>query len=229
MNDSKRDPQGPPAGRGQRFYGVYTAQVRDTQDPSGLGRVAITLPMLGKPASDVSQWARVAVPFAGNQRGAWLIPDVGDEVLVAFEGGEPSQPIVVGSLWNASDQPPEAMDTQNSRKSVVSRSGLKISLNDDSVSIAITTPQGLSVTLSDAENAVDIRDTSGNAIKLAPDGVRVSSPAKVTVSAAVVEIAGTVVTVNSSTAKFSGIVQCDTLIANSVVASSYTPGAGNLM
>lgn len=213
---------------GERYFGVYTAQVQDNQDPQGQGRVAVTLPALGKKAASDPIWARVAVAFAGNERGAWFIPDRGDEVLVAFEAGDPRRPIVIGSLWGGADRPPETMGAQNSVKSIVSRSGLKIALHDDSNSIEITTPSGQSLVLSDASHAVEICDESGSTVRLAPDGVTVTSAARVRVSAATVEIAAGLLTVNSSAAKFSGVVQCDTLIANSVVASSYTPGAGNI-
>jgi len=215
-------------GSGGRYFGVYTGTVKDNQDPQGQGRVAVTVAALeGKPARE-PVWARVAVAFAGNERGMWMLPDVGDEVLVAFEAGDPGRPIVVGGLWGGDDRAPETMDPQNSRKSIVTRSGLRVTLRDDHVSIEIRTPEGQSLVLSDDTHAVVIRDTSGSLIRLAPDGVSVSSPIRVQVSAATLEISGGLIALNGGMVRATGTVQCDTLIANSVVANSYTPGAGNL-
>lgn len=215
-------------GSGGRYFGVYTGTVKDNQDPQGQGRVAVTVAALeGKPARE-PVWARVAVAFAGNERGMWMLPDVGDEVLVAFEAGDPGRPIVVGSLWGGDDRPPETMDPQNSRKSIVTRSGLRVTLRDDDVSIKIRTPEGQSLVLRDDSHAVEIRDTSGNMIRLAPGGVSVSSPVRVQVSAATIEISGGLITLDGGMVRATGTVQCDTLIANSVVGNSYTPGAGNL-
>ena len=100
-----------PQGYGGTFYGVYTALVTDIVDPDGQGRVRVKLPW--SPDSEGSAyeaWARLATMMAGNDRGSWFIPDVEDEVLVAFEAGDPRRPYVVGALWNGQDAPPESMD-----------------------------------------------------------------------------------------------------------------------
>ena len=68
----------------------------------------------------------------------------------------------------------------------------------------------------------------GNTLTLDAVGVRISSPAKLTLEGSVVDISAGILNGNTGTAKFSGVVQCDTLIANSVAGKSYTPGAGNI-
>ena len=100
--------------------------------------------------------------MAGSERGIWLIPDVGDEVLVAFEHGELSRPYVVGTLWNADDPPPEEMDGEgkNDVRSITSRSGHKIVLNDseDEPSILIVDQTGEnSIWIDSANNAMQIK------------------------------------------------------------------------
>ena len=100
-----------PTGLGGRWYGVYPALVSDLKDPDGQGRVLVTLPWspdMGN--SRYEAWARLATLMAGNNRGSWFIPDVNDEVLIVFEGGDPRRPYVIGGLWNGSDKPPESMD-----------------------------------------------------------------------------------------------------------------------
>jgi uncharacterized protein involved in type VI secretion and phage assembly len=177
-------------------------------------------------------WARLAAFMAGNNRGAWFIPDVGDEVLVAFESGDPRRPYVLGGLWNGKDAPPASMDGsgRNDKKVLRSRNGVIVTLNDESgrESLTLETPGGQSVKLQDGPGKIEIRDSNGNSIELASSGITVTASAKVTVQASTVEISAGMVTVNAGMSKFSGVVQADTVITNSVVSASYTPGAGNI-
>ena len=216
-----------------RWFGVFPALVSDLNDPDGQGRVKVTLPWT--PDSDSGQyemWARMATLMAGPNRGTWFIPDTGDEVLVAFEAGMPDRPYVVGMLWNGSDSPPESMDSSGSNyiKSVRSRNGVKITLDDHDgqEKLVCETPGGQKVTLADGPGTITVEDSNGNSIKLEAAGVTVTTSAKLTVNASTVEVSAGMVTVNAGMSKFSGVVQCDTLISNSVVSSSYTPGAGNM-
>jgi Type VI secretion system/phage-baseplate injector OB domain len=88
----------------KRFYGVSTATVIDPLDPLFLGRVQVQLPFVD--FLDLSPWARIAVPMAGQFSGFYCLPKVGDEVLVAFEHGDINVPYVIGSLWNGFSPPP---------------------------------------------------------------------------------------------------------------------------
>ena len=94
--------------------------------------------------------------------------------------------------------------------------------------LIIETPAGQRITLMDGSVSVLIEDTSGNSIHLENGKVTVSTPGKLTLQAAEIEINGSQVSVNAAMLRCSGVVQTDTLIANAVVAASYTPGAGNL-
>jgi hypothetical protein len=82
--------------------------------------------------------------------------------------------------------------------------------------------------LKDGPGSVEITDSSGNSVKLEPTGVTVNTSAKVTINASAVEINFSIFSVNAAMSNFSGAVQCDTLVSNSVVSASYTPGAGNV-
>ena len=222
-----------PHGLGGRWYGVYPALVDDIKDPDGQGRVKITLPWAPDTGGGrYEAWARLATLMGGNNRGSWFIPDVGDEVLVVFEGGDPRRPYVVGGLWNGSDQPPESMDGagQNNRKVLRSRNGVKLTMDDTSgqEQLIVETPGGQKITLKDGPGNVEIVDSNGNSIKLETSGISITASAKVTVNASSVEVSAGMVTVNAGMSKFSGVVQCDTLISNSVISASYTPGAGNI-
>jgi uncharacterized protein involved in type VI secretion and phage assembly len=222
-----------PSGLGGRWYGAFPALVSDINDPEGQGRVKITLPWSADTGgSRYEAWARLATLMGGNNRGSWFIPDVNDEVLVVFEGGDPRRPYVVGGLWNGSDKPPDSMDGagKNYHKVLRSRNGVKITLDDTDgqEKLTLETPGGQKMTLKDGPGTVEIVDSNGNSIKLEPSGITVNASAKVTVSASQVEVSAGMVTVNAGMSKFSGVVQCDTLISNTVVSATYTPGAGNI-
>jgi uncharacterized protein involved in type VI secretion and phage assembly len=221
------------SGLGGRWYGVYPALVSDIKDPDGQGRVKIKLPWTPDTGGAAYEaWARVATLMGGNNRGTWFIPDTNDEVLVAFEGGDPRRPYVVGALWNGSDTPPDSMDGagNNYRKVIRSRNGVKVTLDDTSgqEKLILETPGGQKVTLKDGPGAVEIIDSNGNSVKLETSGITVTASAKVTINASMIEVSAGMVTVNAAMSKFSGVVQADTVISNSVVSASYTPGAGNI-
>ena len=211
------------------WYGVYPALVSDIKDPDGQGRVRVKLPWF---SGSYEAWARLATMMAGPNRGTWFVPDPNDEVLVAFEGGDPRRPYVVGSLWNGVDSPPETMDGagNNYKKVIRSRNGVKVTLDDQDgqEQFIVETPGGQKVTLKDGPGSVKIEDSNGNSVKLESSGITVTASAKVTVNASTVEVSAGMVTVNAGMSKFSGVVQCDTLISNAVISSSYTPGAGNI-
>ena len=82
---------------------MVNALVSNIDDPDELGRMKVTFPWLGDKSE--SHWARVAVPGAGNERGVLIMPEVGDEVLVAFDHGDPRLPYVIGGLYNGKDKP----------------------------------------------------------------------------------------------------------------------------
>lgn len=222
-----------PIGLGGQFYGVFPAVVADIVDPDGLGRVLVRLPWSpDSGGTNYEVWARLATLMGGNNRGSWFIPDTGDEVLVAFEAGNPRRPYVVGALWNGQDQPPESMDGggQNNLKVLRSRNGVKITLDDSQgqEKLVLETPAGQTVTLQDGPGKIEVRDSNGNSVTLESSGITVQAAAKVTVSAGTAEISAGMLTVNAGMSRFSGVVQADTVITNSVISASYNPAAGNI-
>jgi len=222
-----------PSGWGGRWYGVFPALVLDIKDPDGQGRVKVTLPWSpDAQGGRYEAWARLATLFGGKNRGSWFVPDVDDEVLVAFEQGDARRPYVLGGLWNGSDQPPESMDKagNNDKKVLRSRNGVKVTLDDQDgqEKLILETPGGQKITLKDGPNAVEIIDGNGNSVKLEAAGITITAVAKVTVNASQVNVSAGLVKVDAGMSQFSGVVKADTVIANSVVSASYTPGAGNI-
>lgn len=125
-----------PAGK---INGVVIGVVTDIADPEKLGRVKVKYPWMPKDggAELSSNWARLAAPGAGKDRGLFFTPEVNDEVLVAFEQGDVNYPYVVGALWNAKDKPPagkgqvvDAGRKTTNQRIVRSRSGHVIILDD---------------------------------------------------------------------------------------------------
>jgi uncharacterized protein involved in type VI secretion and phage assembly len=217
----------------KRLYGAYPAEVTDIVDPDQQGRVKVRLPWLpDNNGSGYEAWARLATMMAGNNRGSWFVPDVNDEVLVMFEAGDPRRPYVVGCLWNGWDDPPESMDGagDNNLKVLRSRNGVKVTLDDSAGQerLVLETPGGQMITLKDGPGAVEIVDSNGNSVKLETSGITVNASANVTIQASMITVSAGMVTVDAGLSKFSGVVQADTVISNSVVSASYTPGAGNI-
>ncbi|MGH3922509.1 MAG: phage baseplate assembly protein V [Pseudonocardiaceae bacterium] len=177
---------------GGRFYGVAIGIVTNNKDPDGLGRVKLKLPWM---SDDVeSNWARIATPMAGRGRGAYFLPEVDDEVLVAFEHGSPEFPYVLGGLWNGKDKPPETnSDGKNDVRVIKSRSGHVIRLTDTrgseqieiidkstKNSIVISTKDNKITITADAD--VVIQATNGK-LQLSGTGVEITSQADVKIEA----------------------------------------------
>jgi len=211
---------------------AYLAQVVSLTDPQSLNRVQVRLIAFDDCTNqDAPMWARVVCPFAGNNRGAFLMPEVDDEVLVVFQNGDPSYPLVLGGLWNGSStSPADLQNGQNRYKVIRSRNGVKLTMEDQQgqEKFIVETPGGQKITLEDGPGKITIEDSNGNSIKLETSGITVNAAAKVTVTTPKVDVSAGMVNVDTAMAKFSGVVKCETLIATSVISASYTPGAGNI-
>ena len=177
----------------ERFYGMTTAIVTNIQDPDKLGRIKVKFPWLSD--KDESYWARMATPMAGAERGMFFLPEVNDEVLVAFEQGMVEFPYILGGLWNGKDKPPETnSDGKNNKRIIKSRSGHLITLddNDQDAKIEIKDGSGKNrIVISTADNAIyiisdgdmTIQSQSGM-LTLAGNGITMKSDAEVVIQAA---------------------------------------------
>ena len=165
-SDILRQLMSPPAAA-DRFYGVVIGVVTNNKDPENLHRVKVQFPWLD--ASHESFWARVATPMAGKGRGLYFLPEVGDEVLVAFEHGAIDFPYVVGALWNGKDEPPESnADGANAPRTLCSRSGHVIRLldRDGSERIEIIDKTGDNkIVISASDNTIEITSRSDIVVK----------------------------------------------------------------
>lgn len=209
------------------------ARVVSLDDPEQRNRVQVRLLAFDAVAQqDAPLWARVVAPFAGDDRGAFFLPDVDDEVLVVFVQGDARQPLIVGGLWNGAAAAPADIPSGgvNRYKRIKSKNGIVVTLDDQQGQEMLTleTPGGQKLTLKDGPGSATLEDSNGNSIKLETAGITVTAAAKVKVQAATVEVSAGMVKVDAAMSTFSGVVKCDVLISNSVISTSYTPGAGNV-
>jgi phage gp45-like len=209
---------------------AHLARVTDVNDPDSLGRVKVEL-YATDTTQDVALWARVAAPFAGADRGAFFLPQPEDEVLVVFVGGDTRAPIVIGGLWNGSAKPPESLSGKVDRWSITGKAGTRIAIveeSDSTAKVECSTPGGVSLTLTDEGGGkVEIKCGS-NTITLDSSGFAIQAGTKFSVTTPKVDMSAPTVNVDSAMSKFSGMVKADVHQATTVIASTYTPGAGNI-
>jgi uncharacterized protein involved in type VI secretion and phage assembly len=178
----------------EKISGVVLAVVTNNQDPEKLGRVKLKFPW--RDDTDESEWSRIASLMAGNDRGTYFLPEVGDEVLVSFEHGDIQQPIVIGGLWNGKDKPPTTnQNGKNDVRMIKSRSGHIFSLNDESgkETIEIHTKAGHKIILDDSSGSekIEIIDKTGNnsiSIDSNQNSVTLKGGTKISLQASLIEI-----------------------------------------
>jgi uncharacterized protein involved in type VI secretion and phage assembly len=214
------------------FNGSYLAEVTSVQDPDRLSRIQVRLLNFdGVSDQDALIWARVVVPFAGANRGAFFIPDVGDEVLVTFLNGDSRYPLVMGGLWNGRASAPETLGSQVDRWTIVGKAGTRIAIVEQTAAqatISFTTPGGVTGELTDTGGGKIRFEAAGTTITVDPSGVSLQTPAKVSVQASQIDVTAGQVNVNAALSSFSGVVRCDVMQATTVIGTTYTPGAGNI-
>jgi uncharacterized protein involved in type VI secretion and phage assembly len=149
---------------GGNLKGVAIALVTQNQDPDKLCRVKVRFPWHEKPSE--SYWARLAMPMAGPDRGLVLIPEVGDEVLVAFEREDLRFPYILGSLWNGQDKPPVANDDGKNDKRIIKSRKKHYLLFDDGTRgvVELKHEKGRKVTFDD--DGFVVQDELGNQVKV---------------------------------------------------------------
>lgn len=171
----------PPAQAGLQI-GVVAALA---DDPDGELRIQLQLPALHDAGQTL--WARVARPDAGKDRGIVFFPEIGDEVVVGFFGGDPRHPVVLGALHGAKNPLPaftgDPADA-NPRRALVSRSGCVLGFDDEKKQITLQTPAGQKLLLDDDGKQAVLADQHGNTITLGQDGIVLKSAKDFTVDAA---------------------------------------------
>lgn len=143
-----------------KFIGLHVATVVDNNDPDKLGRIKVKYPWSEQETTD---WVRLAVPYAGKDRGWVALPEIDDEVLIGYEHGDTDHPIALGALYNKDNAPPQAGGDENELKVFVSRSGNKIEFLDKDGSEQIL------ISNKDGKNQI-VMDVSGPSITIKSEG-----------------------------------------------------------
>ena len=194
----------------RRLYGVFAGIVEDNNDPEHEGRVTLRLPWLDD--ATVTDWCRVAQPYAGNGFGAVWIPEKQMEVLVAFVHGDMTEPVVIGGAYNGKDKPPAFRDgTKQDIKMWRTKAGHEVRLDDsdNQHAIEILTAGNHSIILDDQNQQVAISSAGGSQITLDDTSKEVEiavqgGQAKITIDATgnitlegkVIKVSGTSVTIS---------------------------------
>jgi uncharacterized protein involved in type VI secretion and phage assembly len=149
---------------GGYIKGVAVAVVTHNRDDEGLCRVKVSYPWHSEPHT--SYWARLASPMAGKQRGFAMVPEIGDEVLVAFEREDVRFPYVLGSLWNGQDKPPLTPDNgRNDTRMIRSRDNHHLLFNDGPGGVVeLRHKKDRKLTIN--EDGFVLQDEKGNVVKV---------------------------------------------------------------
>jgi len=152
-----------------RVYEPVIGIVTDNKDPEKLLRVKVKIPSLSM--QDQTWWAPLVMLGAGKERGWFFLPEINDEVLVAFEHGDMNRPVILGALWNGKDEPPEEQSASNDKRVLVSRTGSRIELDDGANSIVVEDGGGKgSIKFAADDNKLTIEAKTGDVvIKAAKD------------------------------------------------------------
>lgn len=150
-------------------------------DPDGEDRILVKMPSIS--LDDEGIWARIATLDAGENRGSFFRPEIGDEVLLGFLNDDPRDPVVLGMMNSSAKPAPLTASDSNPEKGFVTRSELKLIFNDEKKTIQVETPNGNKITLSDDEGSITLEDESGNKITMSADGISLESAKDVIIKA----------------------------------------------
>jgi hypothetical protein len=195
----------------KKIYGVCTGRVINVLDPLMLGRVQVQLPFID--SLDLSPWARVASPMAGPLHGIYMIPNPGEDVLVAFEQGDVNAPYILGSLWSAMNPPPLPSPVPQIRLiKTLAQNQIMITEIPPSIMIQVETT-GQTILISPAGiqilsgvNVINLGPPTGppmvqvtagsDVINMTPDGITVTSAGNLNLTASgVLNLVGSVVNI----------------------------------
>ncbi len=162
-------------------------------DPDGEDRIQIRIPLIDPLEEGV--WARMATLDAGENRGSFFRPEIGDEVVLGFLNDDPRNPVVLGMMNSSAKPAPLQATDDNHEKGIITRSAMKLLFNDEKKTVTIETPNGNTVHLSDEDGAISVKDENGNTLVMNAEGIAIESAADVSIKASGdVKIEGTNIT-----------------------------------
>jgi Rhs element Vgr protein len=161
------------------------------EDPDGQLKIQVSTPVMQAETDGV--WARLAHLYASDGFGAFFIPEIGDEVVLGYLNNDPSNPVILGSLYSStrklplpsavSDASSYALTADNFKKALVTKSKLTLEFDDDKKVITIVTPGKNTIVIDDDDKSILLQDQNKNKIKLSSDGIALDSPKDIVISA----------------------------------------------
>jgi len=162
--------------------GLYIAivdQIHD--DENGQYRIKVKIPTLQ--SETLTVWARLATNYATAEAGIFFYPEIGTEVIISFLNQDPQNPIILGSVHNKTNTPPEEPTEDNFIKSIITREKLKISFDDENKAVIIATPGENIITMNDTDGIISIKDMNDNVVEMSADGIKMDSGGDIKISA----------------------------------------------
>lgn len=161
--------------------GLHIGVVQKTgEDPHNDFRVQVSIPLL-KTSEFI--WARMSHFYGSDTCGAFFYPEVGDEVLLGFLNNDPSNAVILGSLYSAKRKPAETPSNENFIKSITSKSKIVIEMNDEKKILTLKTPGKNTMIIDDDSKSILIKDQHGNSIKMNDGGIAMDSPKDIKLTA----------------------------------------------
>ncbi|VUD62969.1 hypothetical protein TDB9533_03148 [Thalassocella blandensis] len=201
---------------------LQLARVTDNNDPDQRGRVKVQLQ-----ATQVELWASVIASSAGQNYGTSFIPRLEEIVVLGFLN--PETPLVLGSIWCGSSSAPEDVSNNEDQYVIRTPSGTVVEFDDNNgPKIEMRTQSGYRIAVTEESGGEVQIERGGQSVKLTSSSIDIDSSGPVNINASQVSVSASMVQVDAGMSRFSGVVQADTVIATSVVGTTYTPGAGNI-
>ncbi|MFC5049178.1 type VI secretion system tip protein VgrG [Rubritalea spongiae] len=174
----------PAAGLLPGIRGLQNATVKAiTQDPDDQIRIQVTVQSMTADSQSGELWARWAQPYASNGAGFFFMPEIGDEVVVAFLNEDPRFPVILGSLYSSQNSPPTQPAEDNPIKTIVTKEKLTIEMDDKNKVITLKTPGNNQCILSDQDQSITIEDQNNNKITMSSSGIEIKSASDITLNA----------------------------------------------
>jgi len=164
------------------IQGLQIGIVTDLEnDPDSQDRVKVRLPIIDPNEDGI--WGRIASLDAGNNRGMFFRPEIGDEVIVGFLNNDPRRPVILGMLNSSNKPAPLQASNQNDEKGYTSRSGMTMIFNDSEKSLKIATPAGKKVTISEQDGVMTMEDENGNSFSMDSSAITMKSAGDIKLTA----------------------------------------------
>ena len=150
-------------------------------DPSEENKIQVSVPVLQAETEGV--WARLATFYASEDVGNFFVPEVGDEVVLGYMNNDPAHPVILGSLYSSKRKPPNSLTAENSLKTILTKSKLKLEFDDEKKIVTILTPGENKVVISDEDKSIVLEDQNGNKVELGASGIVLDSPKDIKITA----------------------------------------------